>query len=340
MRTFLELCRMRLVLLFRQPEVVFWAFVFPILLTMVLGLAFRSRTLAASPVAVLEGPGASELVARLAPEADLAPRTVEGRAELQRLLRSGAVDVALEPAADGGRPAVRFDERRSESELARLRVEQALTRPAEALERLPDEEGAPRFVDWFVPGLLALSIMSTSVWAVGFSFVEARQKRLIKRFLVTPMPRSSYLLSVVAARLVLLVVEVALLVAFATLVLGVPFRGSPLAFALFAFVGALSFAGIGILLGSRSRTPEGAAGLINLAMMPMGLAGGIFFSYERFAEALQPVVRALPLTAFADGLRAIQIEGRGLGSLLPELANLSLWGILAFGLGLAIFRWK
>ncbi len=340
MKPFLELSRMRLLLLVRQPEIVFWAFVFPILLSMVLGLAFRSRTLAPSPVAVLAGARAPALVERLAADPALAPRLVQERAELERLLRSGAVDAVLEAPDDGARPSVRYDPERAEAELARLRIERLLADPPEALERVPDEEGAPRFVDWFVPGLLALSIMSTSVWAVGFAFVEARQKRLIKRFLVTPMPRASYLLSVVAARMVLLVLEVALLVLFARLVLGVPLRGSFLSFALLAALGALAFAGMGVLLGSRSRTPEAAAGLINLAMMPMGLAGGVFFSYERFADSLQAVVRYLPLTAFADAMRAVQLEGRPLASLGPEIGILVAWGAVSFALGLAIFRWK
>jgi ABC transporter DrrB family efflux protein len=341
----LELTRMRVLLLLRQPEVVFWAFVFPVMLSMVLGFAFSRREAPLSHVVVVEGPGAREVLRTLKEAERIDVDLVSDPAEVERRLRAGATDVVVTPGAAGQATGLRYDDSRPEAALARLRVRDALERAAGRADPLPLAEIAEsrtgnRYLDWFVPGLLGLSVMSTSIWAVGFAFVEARQRKLIKRFLVTPMQRATYLFAHVLGRLVLLVFEVALLLAFARFVLGVPFRGSLPAFLVLCFLGATIFAGLGVLLGSRVRTVEAAAGLINLSMMPMGLASGVFFSYERFDEAVHPLIRALPLTALNDALRAVMLDGRGLGSVVSELVVMLVWGAGAFLLGLRIFRWK
>jgi ABC-type multidrug transport system permease subunit len=343
---------MRLLLLLRQPEIVFWAFVFPIMLSMVLGLAFSAREVQVSRVVVVEGPGSRELLRTLKETERIDVDLLSDEAEIERRLRSGATDVVVAPRtepgtepATGSEPVLRFDDTRPEAELARLRVLDALQRAAGredplALEQIAEAETGNRYLDWFVPGLLGLSVMSTSIWAVGFAFVEARQRKLIKRFLVTPMHRATYLLAHVLARLVLVLFEVALLLIFARFVLHVPFRGSLAAFLFLCLFGATIFAGLGVLLGSRVRTVEAAAGLINLSMMPMGLASGVFFSYERFNELVHPLIRALPLTALNDSLRAVMLDGRGLSDVIPELLVQLVWGAAAFALGLRIFRWK
>ena len=343
--TLLELVRMRLLLLLRAPEVLFWAFVFPILLSLVLGLAFRDRTVAPARVAVLAGEGAAEVVALLEEVERVEPVLVHGDQDALRRLRSGAVDLVVGRTDAEPSYEFRHDPTRQEGERAQLLVDAALQRAAGREDSVevsvsPTTETGSRFVDWFLPGLLALSVMSTSVWAVGFAFVEARQRRLTKRFLVTPVGRASYLFAHVLARLVLLVLEVGVLLAFAHYVLDVPFRGSFTAFFVLALIGALCFSSIGILLGSRAKTMEGAAGLINLTMMPMGLASGVFFSYERFSESLQPLIRALPLTPFVDSLRAVMLEGQGLSELTGQIALQLVWGAAAFALGMALFRWK
>lgn len=341
LRPLLELTRMRLLLLLRQPEIVFWAFVFPVMLSMVLGFAFSRRDAPMSRVIVVEGPGAREVLRTLKETEGLEVDLLADEREIERLLGAGATDVVVRA---GPLPELRWDELRADSELARLRVQNALERAA-GREDLPIE-GSPasgagnRYLDWFVPGLMGLSVMSTSIWAVGFAFVEARQRKLNKRFLVTPMHRATYLLAHVLARLVLLIFEIALLLAFARFVLDVPFRGSLPAFVLLCFLGATIFSGMGVLLGSRVRTVEAAAGLINLTMMPMGLASGVFFSYERFNELAHPLIRALPLTALNDALRGVMLEGRGLGDLVSEIVVQLVWGVAAFAIGLRIFRWK
>jgi len=130
------------------------------------------------------------------------------------------------------------------------------------------------------------------------------------------------------------------IIAFGILVLGVPFRGSWFLFSSLCALGAFCFAGLGLLLASRAQTLEGVSGLMNFAMMPMWLLSGVFFSYENFPRALHPLIRLIPLTALNDGLRALMLEGEGLGSLLPEIAVLSTWTVLVFFLALRLFRWR
>jgi ABC-type polysaccharide/polyol phosphate export permease len=154
------------------------------------------------------------------------------------------------------------------------------------------------------------------------------------------MRRSDYLLSQMLSRFVFLIVEVGLILAFGVAAFQVPIRGSLGALAAVTVLGALCFAGLGLLVVSRAKTLEAASGLMNLVMVPMWLLSGVFFSSARFPNAVQPLIRALPLTAVNDALRAIMLEGRGLASLPAELTVIVLWGLVSFGVALKIFRWQ
>lgn len=339
-REIVELTRARFLLMLREPEVLFWVFVFPIMLTVITGLAFRGGGATTSRIAVVDGPGASELCAELERDG-VEVETFDDADRAAAALRSGAVDALV----DRERRRVELDPARDAAVAARLRAEGALQRLAGrtdpiAIDTVEVRERGSRYVDWLVPGLLGLNLMSTTIWAVGFALVEARQRRLLKRFLVTPMARSSFLASYVLARMIVLVAEVAVLLAVACWIFGVPMRGSLASVALLSVVGALAFSGLAILIGSRARSPEAASGLIYLTMMPMGLSSGVFFSYERFAPALRPVIEALPLTALNDALRATMLEGASLASFGAELAILAAWGVASFLIGLFLFRWQ
>jgi ABC-type multidrug transport system permease subunit len=178
------------------------------------------------------------------------------------------------------------------------------------------------------------------MWGIGFSLVVARNGNLLKRFVAAPVRRSHLLAAQILSRLVFLVPETAALLLFARFVLDVPIRGSLLLLVAVAFVGALTFSGLGLLTAARPRTIEGVSGLMNLVMVPMWIGSGIFFSTDRFPDAAQPFVQALPLTALNDTLRAVMLEGTGLQPLLPELAILAAWGAVTFLLALKLFRWQ
>jgi ABC-2 type transport system permease protein len=182
--------------------------------------------------------------------------------------------------------------------------------------------------------------MGTGIWGIGFSIVNARLKKTLKLMVATPMRRSDYLLSQMLSRFVFLVVEVLVILSFGVAAFGVPIRGPWAALALTILVGAIGFAGLGLLVVARARTLEAASGLMNLVMVPMWLLSGVFFSSERFPRAAQPLIRALPLTAVNDALRAVMLEGRGIPAIAGALAIVGAWAVVSFAVALKIFRWQ
>jgi ABC-type multidrug transport system permease subunit len=195
-------------------------------------------------------------------------------------------------------------------------------------------------VDFVVPGLLGMNLMGSGIWGLGFSIVDARRKKLLKRMIATPMSRTQFLASFVLSRLTMLILEVAALLGFGLLVFGVPLRGSPLSLFVICLLSALAFGALGLLLASRTRTIEGASGLMNLVMLPMWIFSGVFFSASRFPDVLQPFIQALPLTAVNDALRANMLEGAGWTQLAPELAIIAAWMVVTFVLAVRLFRWR
>ena len=339
-----ELTRVRVLLFVREPEALFWVFVFPLVLSAVLGFAFRSRGIEPARVGLVEGGGAEELARALGRDEHVELVRFAERAEAEKKLARAALDVLLEPRA-GGVPRLSFDPARPEGENARVRVLRALELAANGgtgaevgLE--PVTETGSRYVDFLYPGLLGMNLMGTGMWGIGFAIADVRRRKFLKRLLVTPMRRSSFFLSFILARGVFLVLEMLVLGLFGRFVLGVPLRGSVAGFALVCLLGAFTFAGIGILTAARARTIEAVSGLMNLVMMPMWLASGVFFSTERFPEAAQPFLRLLPLTALNDALRAVCLDGSALAELSFPLGLLLGWGALCFAVALRIFRWE
>jgi ABC-type multidrug transport system permease subunit len=336
-----ELVRARLYEFLREPEAVFWVFAFPVLMALALGIAFRSERSQESVVGVLQAAGSDAVSAQLAKAPGVRVRALPA-AEADSALRNGTVGLVVVPGAP---PTYRFDPTRPESRMARLVVDAALQRAAgradawQAREETVTTPGS-RYIDWLVPGLLGMNIMGTGMWSVGFSVVVARTRKLLKRLMATPMSRSAYLLSHLLARLVFLVLEVAALLAFGWLVFDVRSAGPLWAVGALCLLGALTFSGLGLLVASRARTIEAVSGLMNVVMLPMWLLSGVFFSAAHFPDAAQPFIRALPLTALNDALRAVMLEGRSLGGATAELAILASWGLVSFVAALKLFRWR
>ena len=324
----------------REPEAVFWVFAFPVLLACALGLAFRSQGAPEVLAGVLSGPGAAEIEGALTKESGVRTRIVD-RAEADVALRNGAIHMLVVP---GDPVTYELDPTRPESRVARYVVDERIQsaagrRPAVAAQdRLVSVPGS-RYIDWVVPGLLGMNIMGTGMWSVGFSVVQARTRKLLKRFMATPMRRSHYLLSHMLSRLIFLALEVAALLGFARLIFGIPMEGSLLTLAGFCLLGAITFSGLGLLVASRARTVEGVSGLMNLVMVPMWIFSGVFFASENFPEVMQPFISLLPLTALNDALRGVMIDGTGIAGLMMPAAILVTWMVVSFGAALKMFRW-
>jgi ABC-type multidrug transport system permease subunit len=345
-RSLVQLTLVRYREFMREPEAVFWVFAFPVLLAAGLGLAFRSRPADRTVVAVAAADSAAlPVVEALRRSPELIVRALPAPAAADSL-RTGSVALVVVPDGWPGRQVeYRYDETRPESRLARLLVDDALQRaagrsdPVTARDDRVTEAGA-RYIDFVVPGLLGMNLMGSGIWSVGFAIVDARRKRLLKRLIATPMSRWEYLASFVLSRLSLLVIEVGTLLGFAVLVFGVPFRGPVSTLAVVCVLSALSFTSLGLLIASRVQTVEGVSGITNLVMLPMWIFSGVFFSASRFPDAMQPLIRLLPLTAVIDALRANILRGTGLGGIVPELLVIAAWMVISFPLALRLFRWK
>jgi ABC-2 type transport system permease protein len=337
----IELTLARLREFIREPEALFWSFIFPIVMSVAMAMAFPSQ--GAQPVRVGVPPGAQSegLRKTLAGDASVTVKEVPAEDEL-RELREGGVHVIVQP---GDPPTYRFDPAREESRLARIVVDDVLKRGAGRVEPWQAREDTvvipgSRYVDWLIPGIMALGIMNNGMWSIGFMTVQARLRKLLKRLAASPMKKQEYLLAQVFARLMFLAPEVIVPLGFGALAFGMPIRGSIINIAIVALVGALAFGAFGLLLGSRVRTLEAISGLMNLSTVPMWVLSGVFFSSSNFPEAVQPIIQALPLTALVDALRAVVLEGASLAVIRFELLTLALWTIGTFAIGLRIFKWR
>jgi ABC-type multidrug transport system permease subunit len=330
----------------REPEALFWSFGFPILLAIGLGIAFRSKPADVVHVAVVSGsPRAAGLAESLARDKGLAVETL-GRDSASAALRTGRVALVVVPDSAGANGVrYEYDDTRPDARTARLMANDAVQRGAgrgdvlTASDQHVRERGS-RYIDFVIPGLLGMTIMGGGIWGLGYSIVDQRRKNLLKRLVATPMSRAQYLASYVISRLVMLTIEVGVLLGFAVLLFGVPMRGSLASMAAIIVLSALAFGGLGLLIASRSKTIEGVSGLMNLSMLPMWVLSGVFFSSENFPRAIQPVIKALPLTAANDALRANMLRGIELNGLGLQLAILVAWTIVCFVIALRIFRWR
>ncbi len=340
-----HLLKARLLELKREPEVVFWVFVFPILLALGLGIAFRNKPGDAVSVAIVSGAGSQDAEALLtrSPQHEMFKMQILDDAEAQKGFRLGKFDLVIAPDGKGAFQ-YRYDPARPESVLAKAEVNEALQasagrKDAVATTSQVSSEPGSRYIDFLIPGLLGMNLMNSGLWGIGFALVDMRQRKLLKRFVGTPMRRGDFLLAIMTSRLLLMVIEIGLLLVFGVLFFHMRVLGSVFSIAMLGALGSLAFGGVGLLTASRARKIESISGLINLVMMPMWIFSGVFFSYERFPTVIQPFIKLLPLTALNDALRASILEGTPLLHQWSRLLILGLWGGISFVLALKWFRW-
>ena len=368
-----ELYYSRLREFYRQPARIFWVYGFPMILAIGLGLAFQNPgkpevfadlvlpvELAyhhPSPPPVLakltEGPNsgrrftAHESYVTLSAKGGRPALTLRlvSLAEGDRRVKTGKTLLLVIPNATGG-VDYRFDPTRPESAAARAAFDDALqaangrTDPIPTADEPITEKGS-RYIDFLIPGLIGQNTMGGGLWGVGFLIVNFRIAKLLKRFMATPMPRRDFLLAILGARLTFLIPDVGVLLALGYFGFEMPIRGSLLLVILIEIVGALAFAGIGLLIASRAKTTETVSGLMNLVMLPMWIFSGLFFSSDRFTGPIRILVDVLPLTHLLNALRAVILEGAGIGDQVVWVALLALsaWSIGTFYLALRFFRW-
>jgi ABC-type multidrug transport system permease subunit len=325
-------------LLSREPEAIFWIFIFPILLAAGLGIAFRNRPADVLPVAATT----PQLTQALAADKALNATTMDQSIGTHALAMGSILLLAVQQPGGVG---YQYDDTNPDARTARLLADRAVQAAAgqrdavHAENQLIHETGS-RYIDFVVPGLLGMNLMGSAIWGLGFAIVEARQKKLLKRMVASPMPRWQYLASFLLSRLAMLVIEVVAFLGFSRIVFGVPFRGSLWQLAFLCVLTSMAFSAHGLLISSRAKTMEAASGLMNLVMLPMWILSGVFFSASRFPAVIQPFVRALPLTAANEAFRANMLQGTSLNHLVAPVGILLAWLIVPFAISLRIFRWR
>jgi ABC-2 type transport system permease protein len=329
----------------RQPDAVFWSYFFPVLMVVALGLAFNRKQEPKIEIDVVDAQLHSTIQQALKSESRVVVHRSSAEDAMLRL-RTGRTDLLIEqPTGESGYVYV-FDPMRPDSAAARALVDDTMQRAAGrtdaiAVRNQSSSEPGSRYVDFLVPGILGMNIMGGGLWGVGFAIVQMRIRKVLKRLVATPMKKNHFLLSVLASRLVFLIPAVIIILGFSWLTFGVVVRGSLISVLVVILLGSLAFSGIGLLIACRANSVEMVSGLMNLVMLPMWLFSGIFFSTDRFPDALQPLVQALPLTPVIGALRAITLEGASLfePAQLMRLAIMTAWTVVSFVVALKLFRW-
>ncbi|HJQ09608.1 MAG TPA: ABC transporter permease [Gemmatimonadaceae bacterium] len=328
----------------REPEAVFWTFIFPILLAAGLGIAFRQRGPDIVQVGIINTSRTAAIIESLKKDSTLVVQSFDDSAGA-KALRTGKIAVLVVPTARPDSVGYIYDRSRGEAANARVIVDRAVQTgagrvdPVRSSDTFVTEPGS-RYIDFLIPGLLGMNLMGSSIWGIGFSIVTARSKKLLKRLMATPMSRSQYLASFLCSRLVFLILEIVTLLGFGHWAFGVPLRGSLVTLLLICLVAAISFGGLGLLSASRARTTEAVSGIMNFIMLPMWIFSGVFFSAANFPNAVQPFIRLLPLTAVNDALRLNMLEGASLVAVTPQILVIIVWGVVTFFAALKLFRWR
>jgi ABC-2 type transport system permease protein len=330
--------------LLREPEVIFWVIIFPLLLAGGLAVAFWNRKPEPLAVDVVAQPG-SEEPDKLASKLNQAGMKAEVHNDGDSHQRYRTGKTALFVALNGQQLVFGIDLTRPESLTARYQVEaivrkdhdpNAMPEPVEA-EQL---EPGSRYVDFLIPGLMGMNLLSGGLWGVGFVIVDLRVRRLLKLFLATPMKRSDLLAGLMFTRIVMIVPEMLMLLLLGHFILEVPIRCSLFTLMVVLLIGGSAFMSMGVLMGCRTDKPEVAVGIINLFLLPQVILAGVFFSSKKFPEGVQPFLQALPLTQMNDCLREVMLEGKSLYQVAWRLGILAAMGMVCFFLSLRWFRWS
>lgn len=328
----------------REPAAVFWAYGFPLLMILALGIAFRSQSDEVISVDIVAGANAAMIEDALRNSSRFNVAIHDEDEAFQRV-RVGRTDLVISRPDEGSALTYRYDPSKPGSALAKRYVDDVLQRDAgrvDPLETESEEITAPggRYIDFLTPGLLGMGLMGGGLWGVGFAVVDLRLRKLLKRFVATPMKRSDFLLSLVLSRLLFTIPEALVILIFAQLVFGVVNFGGNLPLLALLFLGAIQFSGLGLLIACRASKLETVSGLMNLVMIPMWIGSGIFFSIERFPDMIRSVLGILPLTPLNDAMRGVMLEGKPLWAFGPEIGIMLVWSILSFFFALRFFKWK
>jgi len=357
--------------LIREPGVLFWGIVFPILMSLGLGLAFTKKGDMLRKVAIIKSneisvPDSSDIFNFLETKCEVNTTGEEDdykwRFEIKDeklgnsiflfyelewndamvLLKRGTVNLILYD--NNGNTEYHFDPVNSDAELTYLKLSNIIG-SGEIIPQRNSDEIKPltvtgtRYIDFLIPGLITLGVMMSTMWGISYGIIEKRSKKLLRRLVATPMKKSHFLIALITVRLTMNFIEAITIIIFAILAFNMSIQGSIPAMILLFLAGNIAFSGIAVFVSSHTSNTEIGNGLINFIVMPMMVLSGIFFSYYNFPDWSIPVIQKLPLTMLTDGIRSIFNEGAGYVEVVLPVIVLSTTGVIFFAIGLKIFKW-
>lgn len=342
--SFINLMSIQFKEFYREPSVLFWGFAMPILMIVVLGLAFMNKPTEKRTIAVI-GPSTkydAEFVDKLDSLSNGGTIHFEIMSREKALLsmQRGQIAVYID-SGNNGKPEFNYDPDNNEARITYLLAANALlSNGNNGFDNKHITAKGHRYIDFLVPGLLAMGIMNSCLWGIGWNLIDYRIKKLMRRMIATPVKRSIFLFAQIISRATLLVLEAIIIFSFAHWSFEVEVQGNVSALIAVMISGMVAFSGLSVLIASRASHSQVGNGLINATTMPMIILSGVFFSYENFPEWAAAIVRFLPLTLLADGIRAVFNEGANFMHVWTEILLLNIMGVAFFASGLKIFKWR
>jgi ABC-2 type transport system permease protein len=357
----------------REPGVLFWGILFPILMSLGLGLAFTKKADVIRKVAIISHIENSASGSKETIIADFLQKKCEKNQnkekeawqwkyiiqdkklgnsiflfydmewdEAMKLLKRGTMNVLL--IGLNGSVEYHFDPMNPDAELTYLKLSSIIGKGKNLAvknntEIKPLTVTGTRYIDFLVPGLIAMGVMMSSMWGISYGIIEKRSKKLLRRLVATPMKKSHFLIALITVRITMNFIESLVLFIFALFAFKMTIQGDISALIIMFLAGNLAFAGIAVFVSSHTSNTEVGNGLINFVVFPMMVLSGIFFSYQNFPDWSIPVIKNLPLTMLTDGIRSIFNEGAGYNEVAIPILILTATGVLFFSAGLKIFKW-
>ena len=350
----------------REPGILFWSIIFPVLMAWVLGIAFTKQNEIVQQVALIEdsvhlnadmSQFLSDALYTEDPgkdEPDYYEKTIQneklGKTSYKFLmtdwdggllmLKRGQVNLLLRVYTDS--VEYYFDPLNPQAKMVYIMLSSAINNEQLIYETAsinPLTQKGNRYIDFLIPGLMAMGVMNSLLWGISYALIDMRSKKLMRRMVATPMKRSEFLISIFAARLSITIIEALILLSFAFAYFHISIQGSLPALILIFLAGNIAFSGIAILISCRTANSRIGTGLINVITLPMTVLSGVFFSYHNFPDKFIPIIQKFPLTMMADSLRSVFIEGAGIAQVGLNVLILSALGIICFAIGLRVYKW-
>jgi ABC-2 type transport system permease protein len=354
----------------REPGVLFWGILFPILMALGLGLAFTKKVESTRKIAIIKTPefasDSSALGQFLAQRCEK-NQVADGKEwrwrytikdeksgnsiflfyqmeweEALKFLKRGTVNLLL--TSSGKTIEYNFDPLNSDAQISYLKLSPEIG-AGEAIKVKSNAEIKPmkvtgtRYIDFLVPGLIGMGVMMSSMWGISYGIIEKRSKKLLRRLVATPMKKSHFLIALITVRVAMNFIEALVLFLFSLIAFKMTIQGDISALIVLFLAGNIAFAGIAVLTSCHTSNTEVGNGLVNFVVFPMMILSGIFFSYQNFPEWSLPVIRNLPLSILTDGLRSIINEGAGYHEIAMPSIILTVTGVVFFIAGLKVFKW-